>query len=385
VLILSEYLSKVYNPFPVEVQEALGVYIFTKSGERYFDTFSGIGVLAFGHSDPDIKNAIIEKVKRHAHISNFFIDENAPKVAQKLVEKTKRNKGKVFFANSGAEANEAAIKAVKKLKKGLLVSFVKNFHGRTIGALSITGFPRLREPFVPLLGDVVFLPHNDVNTFKNFMENEQREIAAVFVECIHGSGGVNVIDAELVELINEYKNKKNYLIVADEVQAGLGRTGEFFAFQNFSLKPDIVTVAKSLGGGLPLGAAIFLDEVSDVFSPGDHGSTFAPNPVALAAASVVLDKIDESLLKEVKEKGNYIKKKLQELNKKIVEIRGLGLMIGVKVNVDGQKLRQKAFENGLLLNVLSENVVRFLPPLNISYSEIEEMLELFNKSLMEVE
>jgi len=382
---LSEYLSKVYNPFPVEVQEALGVYIFTKSGERYFDTFSGIGVLAFGHSDPDIKNAIIEKVKRHAHISNFFIDENAPKVAQKLVEKTKRNKGKVFFANSGAEANEAAIKAVKKLKKGLLVSFVKNFHGRTIGALSITGFPRLREPFVPLLGDVVFLPHNDVNTFKNFMENEQREIAAVFVECIHGSGGLNVIDAELVELINEYKNKKNYLIVADEVQAGLGRTGEFFAFQNFSLKPDIVTVAKSLGGGLPLGAAIFLDEVSDVFSPGDHGSTFAPNPVALAAASVVLDKIDESLLKEVKEKGNYIKKKLQELNKKIVEIRGLGLMIGVKVNVDGQKLRQKAFENGLLLNVLSENVVRFLPPLNISYSEIEEMLELFNKSLMEVE
>jgi acetylornithine/N-succinyldiaminopimelate aminotransferase len=385
VLILSEYLSKVYNPFPVEVQEALGVYIFTKSGERYFDTFSGIGVLAFGHSDPDIKNAIIEKVKRHAHISNFFIDENAPKVAQKLVEKTKRNKGKVFFANSGAEANEAAIKAVKKLKKGLLVSFVKNFHGRTIGALSITGFPRLREPFVPLLGDVVFLPHNDVNTFKNFMENEQREIAAVFVECIHGSGGLNVIDAELVELINEYKNKKNYLIVADEVQAGLGRTGEFFAFQNFSLKPDIVTVAKSLGGGLPLGAAIFLDEVSDVFSPGDHGSTFAPNPVALAAASIVLDKIDESLLKEVKEKGNYIKKKLQELNKKIVEIRGLGLMIGVKVNVDGQKLRQKAFENGLLLNVLSENVVRFLPPLNISYSEIEEMLELFNKSLMEVE
>lgn len=382
---MSEYLSKVYNPFPVEVQEALGVYIFTKSGERYFDTFSGIGVLAFGHSDPDIKNAIIEKVKRHAHISNFFIDENAPKVAQKLVEKTKRNKGKVFFANSGAEANEAAIKAVKKLKKGLLVSFVKNFHGRTIGALSITGFPRLREPFVPLLGDVVFLPHNDVNTFKNFMENEQREIAAVFVECIHGSGGVNVIDAELVELINEYKNKKNYLIVADEVQAGLGRTGEFFAFQNFSLKPDIVTVAKSLGGGLPLGAAIFLDEVSDVFSPGDHGSTFAPNPVALAAASVVLDKIDESLLKEVREKGNYIKKKLQELNKKIVEIRGLGLMIGVKVNVDGQKLRQKAFENGLLLNVLSENVVRFLPPLNISYSEIEEMMELFNKSLMEVE
>ncbi|MDN5338136.1 MAG: acetylornithine/N-succinyldiaminopimelate aminotransferase [Thermotogaceae bacterium] len=382
---MSEYLSKVYNPFPVEVQEALGVYIFTKSGERYFDTFSGIGVLAFGHSDPDIKNAIIEKVKRHAHISNFFIDENAPKVAQKLVEKTKRNKGKVFFANSGAEANEAAIKAVKKLKKGLLVSFVKNFHGRTIGALSITGFPRLREPFVPLLGDVVFLPHNDVNTFKNFMENEQREIAAVFVECIHGSGGLNVIDAELVELINEYKNKKNYLIVADEVQAGLGRTGEFFAFQNFSLKPDIVTVAKSLGGGLPLGAAIFLDEVSDVFSPGDHGSTFAPNPVALAAASIVLDKIDESLLKEVKEKGNYIKKKLQELNKKIVEIRGLGLMIGVKVNVDGQKLRQKAFENGLLLNVLSENVVRFLPPLNISYSEIEEMLELFNKSLMEVE
>lgn len=383
---MSEYLSEVYNPFPLEVREAQGVYIFSKDGKKYFDTFSGIGVLAFGHSNPDIKNAIIEKIKRHAHISNFFVDENAPKVAKRLVEKTKRDKGKVFFTNSGAEANEAAIKAVKKLKKGLLVSFVKNFHGRTIGALSVTGFPKLRDPFTPLLNDVVFLPHNDINAFKNFMENEQKEIAAVFVECVHGSGGLNVIKTELVELINEYKNRKKYLIVADEVQAGLGRTGEFYAFQNFSLKPDIVTVAKSLGGGLPLGAAIFLDDVSNVFSLGDHGSTFAPNPVALAAASVVLDKIDENLLQEVKEKGNYIKRRLQELNnERIVEIRGLGLMIGVKVDVDGQKLRQRAFENGLLLNVLSENVVRFLPPLNISYSEIEEMLQLFNKSLMEVE
>lgn len=241
---MSEYLSEVYNPFPLEVREAQGVYIFSKDGKKYFDTFSGIGVLAFGHSNPDIKNAIIEKIKRHAHISNFFVDENAPKVAKRLVEKTKRDKGKVFFTNSGAEANEAAIKAVKKLKKGLLVSFVKNFHGRTIGALSVTGFPKLRDPFTPLLNDVVFLPHNDINAFKNFMENEQKEIAAVFVECVHGSGGLNVIKTELVELINEYKNRKKYLIVADEVQAGLGRTGEFYAFQNFSLKPDIVTVAK---------------------------------------------------------------------------------------------------------------------------------------------
>jgi len=375
---VNEYLSNVYNPFPIEVERAEKVYIFSKDGKKYFDTFSGIGVLAFGHSDSDIKKAMLDKINRHTHISNFFVDENAPKVAKELIMRTKRNKGRVFFSNSGAEANEAAIKAIKKLKKGLLISFERNFHGRTLGALSVTGFPRLRDPFTPLLNDVVFLPHNDVESFRKFVENEEKEIAAVFVECVLGSGGLSVVDPELIELINFYKSKKNYLIVADEVQAGLGRTGKFFAFQNFDLKPDIVTVAKSLGGGLPLGATIFLDSVADVFAVGDHGSTFAPNPVALAAASVVLRKVNDELLHSVKEKGKYIREKLQEFKSdKIDEVRGLGLMIGVKVRVDGERLRWKAFENGLLLNVVSENIVRFLPPLNIDYSEIDEMLGLF--------
>jgi len=377
----NNHLSNVYKPFPITVDHAEGVYIYSQNGKKYFDTFSGIGVLAFGHSDSKIKTAIIEKLNKYSHISNFFVDKDAPIVAGELVKRT-RKIGKVFFANSGTEANEAAIKAVKKLKKGLLVSFERNFHGRTLGSLSVTGFSRLREPFIPLLNEVIFLPHNDIKSFKNFVENEKRPISAVFVESVLGSGGLSTIKPELAELIQCYKSKRGYLIVADEVQAGLGRTGKFFAFENFNLEPDIITVAKSLGGGLPLGAAIFLDDVANVFAPGDHGSTFAPNPLALAASKTVLKRIDSKLLNEIKEKGNYIREKIKSFNSdKIAEIKGMGLMIGVKVNVDGEKLRWKAFENGLLLNIVSRNIVRFLPPLNITYSEIDEMLELFTKSL----
>lgn len=380
---MNDYLSNVYKPFPIIVDHANGVYIYSKEGKKYFDTFSGIGVLAFGHSDPEIKAAIIEKLNKHSHISNFFVDENTQIVAKELIERTKRN-GKVFFTNSGTEANEAAIKAVKKIKKGLLISFERNFHGRTLGSLSITGFPRLRKPFTPLLDEVIFLPHNDIEGFKNLVEKEKRSISAVFVESVLGSGGLSVIKPELVELIQHYKSKLDYLIVADEVQAGLGRTGKFFAFENFNLKPDIITVAKSLGGGLPLGATLFLGDVADVFEPGDHGSTFAPNPLALAASKVVLKRLDDKLLNEVKAKGNYIKEKIKSFNSdKITEIRGIGLMIGLEVNadVDIEKIKWRAFENGLLLNIVTGNVVRFLPPLNITYSEIDEMLGLFIKSL----
>ncbi|KAF2958116.1 aminotransferase class III [Thermotoga sp. Ku-13t] len=377
------HICPVYKPFPIQIDRARGIYIYSTDGKRYIDTFSGIGVLAFGHSDEDIKKAMIEKMERYMHISNFFLDEDAEIVAEKLIQKTGRD-GKVFFTNSGAEANEAALKAVKKFRKGLIVSFERNFHGRTIAALSVTGFDGLRKPFEPLLSDVVFLPHNDVDSFKKLLNERGKEIAAVFLECVHGSGGLNVLDGELAKLIKEARREFGFLLVADEVQAGLGRTGKFFSYQHFDLQPDIVTVAKALGGGLPLGAVLFLEDVADVFGYSEHGSTFAPNPVALAGARIVLNKLTDEFIHRVAEKGRFMKERLLRMGSGILTVKGLGLMIGVEVNVNPEVLKQVALKNGLLLNVVSGNVVRFLPALNISFDQIEEMLELFERSLNEV-
>lgn len=377
------YICSVYSPFPIQIERAEGVYIYAKDGRRYFDSFSGIGVLAFGHSDEDIKKAMIEKMKRYMHISNFFLDEDAEIVAKGLIQRTNRN-GKVFFTNSGAEANEAALKAVKKLKKGLIVSFEKNFHGRTVATLSLTGFDALRRPFEPLLENVVFLPYNDIQAFEKFVEENGEEIAAVFVECVHGSGGLNVLSSDLANLIMEAKRSFEFILVADEVQAGLGRTGRFFSYQHFNLQPDIVTVAKALGGGLPLGAALFLDDLADVFGPSEHGSTFAPNPVALAGAKIVLNKLTDDFIKLVAIKGEFFRQKLLTIDSEyITRVKGLGLMLGAEVKVNADLLKRTAFELGLLLNIVSNNVVRFLPSLNISFEQLEELFELFERSLKE--
>ncbi len=376
-------LVGVYKPFDLQIDHAKGIHIYTKDGRRFIDTFSGIGVLAFGHADREIQSAMINKLQRYTHISNFFEDEDAQTVAQKLLNIVKRS-GKVFFSNSGTEANEAAIKAVKKIRKGAIISFEGNFHGRTLGSLSVTGFSNLRDQFLPLLPDVVFLPFNDHDAFREFVQANQT--AAVYVESLLGSGGLRSITQKMARTIMEMKERYGFYLITDEVQSGLGRTGRFFCYEHFSLRPDIVTVAKSLGGGLPLGATIFLDDLSNVFAYSEHGSTFAPNPVALAAAKVVLEKLNDQLLSEVRQKGEYLKNELKSINNGLIrEVRGLGLMIGVEVNVDPQRLKEISLKNGLLLNIVTKNVVRFLPPLNITYEEIEMIVELFEKSIKEAD
>ncbi|AEH51932.1 aspartate aminotransferase family protein [Pseudothermotoga thermarum] len=378
------HLVGVYRYFNLEIERASGIYLYTKDGKKFIDTFSGIGVLAFGHGDLDIQKAIVEKVSRYTHLSNFFLDEDAETVASKLVEKVGKD-GKVFFANSGTEANEAALKAVKKFKKGLILSFQGNFHGRTIGSLSITGFEKLREPFEPLLEGVVILPHNDVEKFLDFVEKHHAEISAIFVEPLLGSGGIKPLSSKMAEAIMYAKREYGIVLVVDEVQAGLGRTGKFFCYEHFNLEPDVITVAKALGGGLPLAAVIFTGDLKEVFTYSQHGSTFAPNPVALSAAKVVLEKLTNQLVSEVREKGDYFKKKLSLIQSEAVrDVRGLGLMIGVEVSVDGDILKESALNHGLLLNIVGGNVVRFLPALNITYDQIDEIVELFEKSLREV-
>ncbi len=358
-------LSRVYDALPLKVERAHGVRISTDKGE-FLDTFAGIGVLAFGHTDEKTIEAIKEKIGRFSHTSNYFLDEDAISLSQMLLNMS-CGEGEVFFTNSGTEATEAAIKAIRKLRRGKLVSFEGNFHGRTMGALSLTHSPKLRTPFEPLLPDSIFLPLSG-RVFEEFARNN--EIAGVFVEPVQGNSGVYPLPEELIEAISSMKEKYGFLIVADEIQSGLCRTGDFFAYQHHDLRVDIITVGKAVGGGLPLGAAIFCGVRP--FAIGDHGSTFAPNPVSLAAGKSVVERMDTTLLEGVKIKGEHLRFGIEKLAW-VKEIRGRGLMLGLSTH-DPARIKEKAFDRGVLLNVTGGSI-RLLPALNISIDEIDEILE----------
>ncbi|HPE64892.1 MAG TPA: aminotransferase class III-fold pyridoxal phosphate-dependent enzyme [Synergistales bacterium] len=361
-------LSPVYAPYTLVVERAEGVRLFTDKGV-FLDTYAGIGVLPLGHSHPDVVRAIREKSERYTHLSNYFLDPDAPALAESLLFMTGR-KGEVYFANSGAEAMEAALKAVKKNREGALVSFEGNFHGRTLGALSVTWGPAIRHPFDPLIPHCAFLPFNGEALLRFARENE---IAAVFLECIQGNSGVYPLPADLAEAVNILQKERGILVVADEIQAGLGRTGRYFAYEHFGLRPDIITLGKGIGGGLPLGAAIFCEW--SPFASGEHGSTFAPNPVSLAAGKATLAHITPSLLGDVSRKGERLRERLALLSW-ARGTRGLGLMIGVSAE-NPAEVKKKAFERGVLLNVTGGGI-RFLPALTMSDAEIEEILSLLN-------
>ncbi|MGC8544863.1 MAG: aspartate aminotransferase family protein [Athalassotoga sp.] len=380
-----EFLLPIYSPFPLQISHAKGIYMWDVSGKKYIDTFSGIGVLAFGHSDDDVKDAMKKKIDNYAHISNYFLDPDAIEVAKAIVERTGQT-GKVYFGNSGAEANEAALKAIKK-RNGRIISFTGNFHGRTLGSLSLTGFEKLRNPFEPLVENVTFLPFGDVKSFEQVMKKDGSEISAVFLETLLGSGGLKTITKEFADVLMTFKEKYGFMLVADEVQAGMGRTGRFYAYQHFeNLKPDIVTLAKSIGGGLPLSATIFLEKNADVFKAGDHGSTFAPSPVALAASKVILSKLTDKFIEEVERKGNYFRDRLRSIrSNKIKEVRGMGLMIGVELYAGGADVLKAGLKNDLLLNVVGGNTVRFLPALNVTFEEIDEIVDRFEKTLERID
>lgn len=368
------YIASTYNRYPIQISHAKGIKVWDTEGKEYFDTFMGIGVLLFGHNHERIISAMREKLQRYTHISNFFLDEDAEIIAERLVKETK-NEGKVFFTNSGAESTECALKVIRKYRKqGKIVSFIKNFHGRTLKALSITGFENIRKQFVEDQ-DVVFLPYN-VDVVYEFFKQESK-IAAVFVEVVHGSGGLDLIPTEIVEIIQSYKAKKNFLIVADEVQSGLGRTGKFYAYQYFDISPDLVTVAKGIGGGLPLGACLMLNEYSDAFEKGEHGSTFAPNPVALAAGKAVLEMITEEVLQYVEKVSIEFENRFYDAPY-VETIKGLGLMRGIVLKNSFDLQINDFIKEGLLVNILGNGVIRFLLPLNVTLGELREIRNRFD-------
>lgn len=381
-----ELFLQTYKRIPLDISYGEGVNLITKDGTRYLDFFSGLGVNALGHAHPDIVRAIQQQVEHFSHLSNFFISDVQIQFAEKLLKHS--GMSKVFLTNSGTEAVEAAIKAVRKIKGSdtQVFSLSNSFHGRTYGALSLTDRKTYKKDFKPLLpkrGTILF---NNIDDLRN---NIGDDTAAIFVEFIQGEGGINVVSKEFISMLNQIRSKYDFIVIADCIQSGIGRTGKPFAFNHFNFAPDFVLAAKSIGGGLPLGAMMVCKKYENVFTYGSHGSTFGGNPVSCAAGLAVLENVFESgLLNEVEKLSKYFLYELDQLKKlfpKIIkEIRGLGFMIGVEVNPDGKNIVDRLLERKVITNVTNVNVIRLLPPLIATKSDIDFFLYNFHETLKEI-
>lgn len=388
----NKYLMNTYNRYPVIFKEGNGIKILDINGKEYLDFASGIAVNVLGHSYPKVVDAIKMQAEKLIHCSNLYWTESQIELAKIISEKS--IKGRVFFVNSGTEANETAIKMARKfgkkqsVSKFKILSAVGSFHGRTLGSLSATGQLKYQEVFKPLVEGFEYFEFNSV---EDISKKVDEKVCAVILEPIQGENGIIPAKKEFLEAVRELCNRYNALLIFDEVQCGVGRTGELFAYQVYNIEPDIITLAKGLGGGVPIGAVI-ANEKADVFEPGDHGSTFGGNPLACSVAIAVLNEVSkESFLKEVKAVGEYLKSNLKELVKNspqvLKEVRGLGLMVGVefKEKFSAKDFSKKCLENGLLLAPAGNNTLRFLPPLNVKKKEIKVALEIFENCLKKVE
>ena len=378
-----KYIASTYNRFPVTIVSGKGSIAVDENGKKYIDMGSGIGVTSFGYCDEQWQNAITEQIHLVQHTSNLYYTEPCTKLASLLIEKT--DMSKVFFSNSGAEANECAIKAARKYaaeKKGKdcynIVTLWNGFHGRTLTTLAATGQEHYHELFQPLTPGFKHVHVGDMEELRTVAD--PKTTAAIMIECIQGEGGVNVVPQEYVKALATYCKENDILLVIDEVQCGNGRTGKFYSYMNYDIKPDIVSTAKGLAGGLPMGATIFGEKVKDVFSYGDHGSTFGGNPVAAAAAVSIVKRIDSNLLKDVQQKGAFVKDFFKG-NPNIEQISGMGLMIGIKPkDKTAAEVVKQCMENGVLC-LTAKDKVRLLPALNIPFDTLKEALSIIKTSL----
>ena len=376
-----EYLAPTYNRFDVSIKEGRGIKVFDENGKEYYDFLSGVAVCSLGHSHPAIIKKIKEQSEKLIHISNLFYNEPQTELAKHLINKSFADK--VFFTNSGTEAIEGAIKLTRKYfyDKGLkrqnrIIAMENSFHGRTIGALSATGQEKLKEGFTPLLDCFDFVKFNDI---ESFCKQINKQTAAVLIEPIQGEGGIIMPNPGYLKTLSKICEETGILLIFDEIQTGIGRTGKMFAYEHFGLEPDIMTLAKGLGGGLPIGAILAKENIMKSFTAGSHGSTFAGSPFVSAVSLEVLKTIEkDNLIKNAEEQGIYFKKKLIALSKRrtiIKEIRGMGLMIAIELRKKASPFVQKAFENGLLINSPKESTLRLLPPLIITKEDIDIFIE----------
>ena len=382
----SDYLP-VFARYNIVLDHGDGPYVYDTKGKKYIDFLAGIAVNVVGHNYKPLVDAVSQQASKMIHCSNLYYTEVQVEAAEKL--KKLSGMDKVFFGNSGAEANEGAIKLARKYATNIdpekiqIISALHSFHGRTLATLTATGQDHYHHGFGPLPAGFDYVPYNDIQALEAKMSDKT---CAVMLEAIQGEGGVHVPDPDYLPKVRALCDKYNAVLIFDEVQCGMGRTGTFFGCQQFGVKPDIVTLAKCLAGGVPIGAFMATDKVANAFHAGDHGSTFGGNPLACAAACVVLDAlIDGNLMENAKEIGAYLQSKFEEYKSKypnlIKEVRGRGLILGMELTRPGREIANECLDYGAIINCTAGNVLRFVPPLNITKAHVDELISVLDKVL----
>lgn len=371
-----EYVAPTYGRFPLNIVKGKGAIALDNEGKEYIDLGSGIAVNSFGYADDEWIGAVTAQLNLFQHTSNLYYTEPCALLAKKLCERTGLKK--VFFSNSGAEANETAIKVARKygcenLGKDYysIITLKNSFHGRTHTTLAATGQDAFHEHFLPLTEGFIYCEANENEIEKELKENK---VCAIMFEIVRGEGGVLPLEESFVKKLAEFSEKYNVLLIADEVQTGNGRTGMLYSYMNYGITPDVVTTAKGLAGGLPIGATMLGEKVENIFSPGLNGSTFGGNPVSCAGALNIIDRIDDALLKEVREKSDYIFKALQNAEG-VESVTGLGLMIGIKTKKEAKAVVNECMERGVLV-LTAKDKVRLLPPLNIEFDVLKKAIDV---------
>ena len=382
-----QHYMPVFARYPLVLSHGEGPYVYDSEGKKYLDFLAGIAVNILGHGHPTLVKAIADQAGKMIHCSNLYYTEPQATLAARLAELTGFDR--VFLANSGAEANEGALKLARKYGKTLspdrveIITAENSFHGRTLATLTATGQPKYREGYEPLPGGFSYVTYNDLDSLKRVISDKT---CAVLIEPIQGEGGVYVPDEGYLAAVRELCDQTGALLIFDEIQTGMGRTGHLLAGQTFGVKPDIVTLAKGLGGGVPIGAFLTTDKIAGAFHAGDHGTTFGGNPLASAAGNAVLDILaGENLAANAAARGEYLMAELKKLQGKypslIKEVRGYGLMIGMELTVPGRDIINRCLEAGAIINCTAGTVLRFVPPLNITNNHIDELIVILDKAL----
>lgn len=373
----SELLQNNYGTPAIELVRGEGSRVWDSNGNSYLDMLGGIATNILGHAHPDISKAVADQISTLGHVSNFFSHPQVLALADNLQRLTGENSARTFFCNSGAEANEAALKLSRTTGRKKIVSTIGSFHGRTMGALSLTGQESKRAPFKPLLPNVKFIPFGDVAAMERVIT---KKVAMFIVEPIQGENGVVTPPAGYLKAVRKRTTETGTLLVIDAVQTGMGRTGEWFGYESEGIVPDVITLAKGLGGGLPLGAMIALGKYASAFTPGSHGSTFGGNPLACAAANASIAFIEENnLLAEVKAKGEFLKSALAQIPG-ISDVRGDGLLLGIVLqHPRAQEIKGALEHEGVIVNAPNDSILRIAPALNIPQAELESFVESVKK------
>ena len=382
----NKYILNTYTRTPKIFVKGKGMTLVDIDGKKYLDFFPGWGVNNVGHCHPKVMAGVRDQISKLIHIPNNFFHPPQVRLAKEII----RNSfpGKVFFCNSGAEACEAAIKFARAYGQGTrseIITMQKSFHGRTLAAITATGQPAYQKGFEPLPGGFKYVPFNNFEAIENTVTDKT---VAIMLEPIQGEGGVNVASQDYLEKLRKLCDEKDILLIFDEVQTGMGRTGEMFAFKHFKIQPDVMTLAKALGGGLPIGALVVKESISDTFKPGMHASTFGGSPLICKAALGAFSAIKaDKMLANTKKMGEHILEELKKIQEEfdcVKEVRGIGLMIGIELNIEGKPVFDACLEKGLIINCTQKNILRFMPSLNVTKKQANKALYILKQSLHEV-